>query len=476
MLRVLQAAVVLMGGLLLMMTGMVGQARYDTGPLFPVMVQSGVDPAHYLWLEAVTGKRIGVIPHDTYIDEWYPRKQGIFYGGVDQAGRGGVYLWSSVGHQSTFLTHAGGFSVSPDGQWLVATWGRTSVGRGGLGSRLKIMRTDGSQVFFPTQTVEDELGIERNPILSMSPDGEWALFSVYTDPSNTDLYRVRRDGTGLQNLTIHIQGNSEKIVWLTGSNQWVIAVGARLYWVDHPGGTVRPVIPDGEGRQEIIGWLPDARILIVEFGRDYRTYRGVRPDGTIVWELPRAFCSPLSADYEWAFWCQLENQEHVLVRAADGSMRPFKSPFIYLNGILPRHWSPDGQYLLFQVYQGDYGQNELWRFDAKNTEFQLVWATEWILTSEWFPDSSKILAHDLMVGFWCMNADGSEHHRITGKELGTHNIIGWGPTIDRPMNGNALAGIGVLLCSIGMGMTYGAYSRMKKQPHPLAPYPVNGEG
>ncbi|HEX7238747.1 MAG TPA: hypothetical protein VF263_00665 [Longimicrobiaceae bacterium] len=100
----------------------------------------------------------------------------------------------------------------------------------------------------------------RHP--SWSPDGEWLVFQS-SAASFGDLYRVRRDGTGLRRLTDNPEGNFEPAVSPDGA--WVAFVSSR----DSVAELYR-MRPDGTGQERLTRtrrdewaprWSPDGRLL-----------------------------------------------------------------------------------------------------------------------------------------------------------------------------------------------------------------------
>jgi Tol biopolymer transport system component len=107
-----------------------------------------------------------------------------------------------------------------------------------------------------------------------SPDGRWIAFvdTVSTDSgagSRSDLYVVRRDGTGLHRLAIDIDDWSQPLAWAPDGRQ-IAVVGAdeRLYWIDVNARKPLRVTSEKWGVVTTdVAWSPDGKRIALVRGR-----------------------------------------------------------------------------------------------------------------------------------------------------------------------------------------------------------------
>lgn len=186
--------------------------------------------------------------------DWAPNGRSIVFGLEDRSSAN-IAVMSSTGKDIRKLTH-GGFqgqpSFSPDGKWIV--YEREAGGNG-----VWLMRADGSGLRRLTRNpfavgVDDGTGAfvcgcDTDP--NFSPNGKLVSFvRVKEDEKLQALFVVRRDGTGLRQLTPYTWQVAVKHDWAPDGKAILLTTNADFV---RPGesANLATIRPDGSGKQEL---------------------------------------------------------------------------------------------------------------------------------------------------------------------------------------------------------------------------------
>lgn len=160
------------------------------------------------------------------------------------------------------------FGVDPSGQYIVATRGTENK------KRLWLLDLEAGEE--TALTGAEDIAEGR----TFSPDGEWIVFwMVPSGGTYSDIYRIRRDGTGLTNLTNTDQAHEWDPAWSNGGDQIAFTYNdlnpnrCVLKAMDTDGGNVR-TIHDAEDTVPVPGrfpagafdpsWSPDDEWILVD--------------------------------------------------------------------------------------------------------------------------------------------------------------------------------------------------------------------
>jgi TolB protein len=212
--------------------------------------------------------------------------------------------------------------LSPDGEWFVYAGPTLSDDPLDQQTDIYRMRIDGSDM----QQLTNSSTTDNGPV--WSPDGQWIAFWSMRD-GNIEVYRMRADGSNEQRLTFD-QSWDQPSSW-SPDGKWILFSSDRGTRID-----IYKVRADGSEVQRLIGeqsttntnamWSPDGQWISFSSDRDGRVnlYR-MRPDGSDVQRLTNGFSSTnpsWSADSRWiAFMSNSVNSStsDIYRMRADGS-------------------------------------------------------------------------------------------------------------------------------------------------------------
>lgn len=196
-----------------------------------------------------------------------------------------------------------------------------------------------------------------------SPDGNWIAFSDRAG-GNSEVFRIRPDGTSLQNLTNQpsldygssVSPDGSRLVFISDRGQ---PSGVQLYTMNFDGSDARPVTPRKGWESDPI-WAPDGKSILfvcdrtdspgnlmdiceigadgsrekrILFHRNHDTWPAVSPDGKRV-----VFVSPVDGNPEL----------YMVNRDGTGFHRLTRDP---ADDGWP-DWSPDGRRIIFSSNRG----------------------------------------------------------------------------------------------------------------------------
>lgn len=454
---VVRLTCIVMGGVLVVMTLGIGVRRDDTLPRLLLLQRpvrySGVLIAYHP--ETKQWWSIG----DSSIDRFY---------GVDGAGR---YLFRQEDDYlySQFLLQDSPTRISSHKVTHVLLWAsdrKSLVYISGVFdySDLYSLQTDGTTEYLLNRELPDDYLLDYfNMRLSYSPDGKWVVFDAYAAYGQTSaVYRVRIDGTGLQNVSRRLGNNAHFLEWLPNQEEMVISTRKQTYIVNLTAHTSRRLIDANLLHQAYFyRWIPETNLFLVH-DLDTITDLGVRVDGRVAWAYPQegwsfAFGGVNKAIHLSKGVGSPNNQYIRFGDIATGKFEEFPLP-VDLYGYR-YSWSLNGNWVAFYVDNNQTGHEELWKLDVTTRQFTLLWWTPggdifeiWVS-----PDGQEILvdaATPTWAGLLRMNPDGSDVRELTSVqdiELGEHDFVDWATLPDRAWQPVILGGGGIGLVAVGLG-------------------------
>ncbi|GIK67683.1 MAG: hypothetical protein BroJett018_54770 [Chloroflexota bacterium] len=473
MLRVFQAAVVLMGGLLLMITGMVGVARERIDePLRWIVVccetnQTFVSALYIV--EPSSGKYRRLTPYYDQIfllaihDDWFYYSGRMFTDELPSIYR------VRLGHRENYLvgqakSDPNGFS--PTMKWIVFNRPDAS------GEQWYSISTSGGSEIPLTDVLKGQNVELQDPYFRpiFAPDDEWVIFQAADHSSGSlEIYKARLGGSELQNLTAEL--NSALLIgYFPKPIGLVILVTpedrrrASLYSLDMVSYQIKSLIPiDKQVLGETVWWLGQDRL-------GYYAENGLIQvteitSSAVIWEEDNVNGFWSSPDGDWAL--MLKYNQTVITRNGDGSQRQELTPPFDFSFPLEFSWAFERDAVYFvRSYDPSIHIGEIWRADMATGQFTRIYEFNGFIEGFWQSSDGTQLAVSATRGvqeqLFVMDSDGEDITEIPNLDPSGYvarNIV-WGPTIDRPINGNALMGVGVLLCSIGAGMIYARFRKV----------------
>lgn len=339
-------------------------------------------------------------------------------------------------------------TLSEDGEWAIVS------DSGGLDGNygLRAVRTDGSGAYPLTLELREDLEIYSDMYPVIAPDGTWMAFTVYTPAGESDAFRVRMDGTGLENLTPDVAAASAIPVAWTETGL-ILDYGTRVYRMEDK--TLVPLVAEpssADVRETWLAHIPNTDTELIMRGTsdtDAITLIAVHADGRVAWQqwgVVPAYL--LLRSPAWVVIKQ-EDDHWVRIRTADGAAFPLKSP---LGNMIMRDsvWSADGGIAVIFGAKGNGSQ--VWLFDVAADNLTLVWeTTDSVESGYWTPDNRHVL----------LTVSRSETRYLAWLEIGRagirwqHDIgsfdgfVGWGPPYQKTWSARMLMAMGAACSVVG---------------------------
>jgi Tol biopolymer transport system component len=250
----------------------------------------------------------------------------------------GLYLMDADGAEQRLLTKGRG-SVdsfpqwSPDGQWIVSTFW--------IGNELALyrIRPNGRDQQWLVQESTSYFYYPR-----WSPDGQWILFS-YHDGSTVDFYRMHPDGNDLQQLTTGYIG-AGYANWSPDGNWVAFITNHNLYRMRSDGTSLQMLISSNDMVNEFPEWTSDGQWIM--FGtyhnEEYVSYR-ILIDGTGQQQIGNGSFPQWSPDRQWIVFV---NDGIIYKMRPDGTEQQALTPSTQVSD-MPQ-WLSNGQWILFCAY------------------------------------------------------------------------------------------------------------------------------
>lgn len=464
MLRVFQAVVVLMGGLLLWTTNLVGQARDNQPPPYEMMLhqyrQNNLVDS-WLLFNPYTGQTrpfmAGVVGV-TFLG--WSADGALIYSALDLTSENyRLYRTENPDQRGALL--ADGLAL-PDGIWSTDRRYLLVQQMGVRGSRLLSVRTDGGG----SAVLKGGLDAGRQMAIAdyaFSPDGESVAMTV-RQARSPSVVVARLDGTALTDVTPAGGKLMSVQAWLPAHDGLIVHIDGKLYWVDPSSGAKRRVTAEkGYQSEYVAGWtahpITTGWIGIVE------TKSGSTPlhvvlcaTGESVWDEDNVRLWLYSPDGA-RLMLIAEDGTWALLEVRSQQRRALELPFGGVNTQQPI-WSPDGRYVVAVSHEGGLlTRFGLWRLDVRaGSKFVPLWETgDGIFDPFWVPSGDRLLVYSnsaLQTGMIWLRPDGSDRGRLTDvNELGQHDFAAWGPPIEKDWSQRPyLWGVGVGLWGVGLLM------------------------
>ncbi len=184
-----------------------------------------------------------------------------------------------------------------------------------------------------------------------------------------------------------------------------------------------------------------------------------RSDGALIWQATDIYNWWASPNGAWLLLMSDLGQWRV-VRGDGTDERPIAfAPEIGFGTNV--YWINDqSAYVVSQLtrtFDADPLIAQIWRLDMPEGRLTLVHEAEGNIYDAWrVPDDNRLVIYEQSrrgTGlFWMSPDDGEFVQIVDDARYREHRFDGFGPTIDRPMNGYNLAAVGVVLLGIGTGL------------------------
>lgn len=260
----------------------------------------------------------------------------------------------------------------------------------------------------------------RGPAL-ISDDSEWVIFGSITYPQNPaiyyyephwDIYRVRLDGSGLENLTYYLDDNISPQLWLPDGDWFAATSREALYYLRVDGWqSVR--VPLNSSNLGTPDWIPQVELLVLDAYMEDVIFAYKIGTTEPLWQRTRGAYESQSPDGQWIV---MEHEQDLTLMRSDGTA---------LTTLSDRHnfrqavWSSDSQWVAFERYNPTNGKTELWRRRVANGVEQLIHSSNNnpILLAAWSPDGAWLLYWEFINedrgSFYRIRPDGTGRQQLT---------------------------------------------------------------
>lgn len=426
-----------LGGASLLMIAILMVSFRDETPLDPLLIHQGMvqnEVRIYVTSPELGWHRLVPSRGGTLRYHGYSRRgQWVYFTDVSsQASNAALYRAQILGNRVQRIgtvSDARGVVISTDGRWIAYLGYDMQTNL----PAVLISDSNGGGRVSLSGLLPATVGLYSN-ILFITPDSQWLLVNLYdTQANRADIWRVRRDGTALENLTgsypysvdfsyghpSRAQGifvtSAGQVQWmpLNSGELWKLPLKDRAFIreVAEAGGQVAMV---AEGEASFINSL----------------------DGTLLWQTNLQL-NGLSLDKVWAI-----TQEEAVVPAAAGGntvvkrFQPARVVDGELWGRLPADDSltgalgttADGEWFIFTRMSQQTGQMELWRARDELTA-ELLTTGRAIKLVGWTPDREWILFGDSdtrgQSTLYRIRPDGTEQKAILQGQYSEFLSLGW---------------------------------------------------
>lgn len=451
--RLLHYTVVSFGILLILTTALLQNQREGEAPPSVILNIGQGGLSHLELLLPFTQQRIPLTRQlsDIHVLGWTPH--GLLYTAHGPEGDTALFRLTDPQAQPEVLANRlwPPVGLSPDRTWVVVMSSWVPTDHFGLTA----LRADGKQ-HYPLLTTDATIRQASNltgPIFT--PSGDWIAFGLSMLDGTSDVYRVRLDGTGLENLSLESEGTAEPVAWGSDGQGLVVMSNGQPHYIELDTKHWVPLLAEIPLGLDGPRWVAQnlsagIGIFAVSHGLEKALY-GVRFDGSLVWERTLQYDPMFARNGEWGL--VLQETGWVRMRGSDGvgySIFPPRTAALRWDNVL---WSPEGNAAFFvgSPATGD----EIWRFDAASGHFTRLWhetSYTYIHQVALSPDGKWITMRadrQFSGGFGLMYSDGSAFRWITdGLNLGPYGFGGWGPAYEKTWSAGVLLLIGVV-CVVG---------------------------
>ncbi len=278
--------------------------------------------------------------------------------------------------------------------------------------------------------------------------------NVYSD----ELYRLQISTGQIKNLSETIPERPIVVAQAEDHSWSVIRTYYEIYLTGPQDSTPHAILGDYLNRAKIMGgwsiyevrWIPPQHIIVVGLngGMNFDLSAFEMPSGEPLWHYAGMQLETITSDG----WLVMSFVNHALVRVRpDGfglgqivSDSSFKSFF----GI-----TPDGQWIVYRVYNKDANTCELWRVSLMGGTTNRIFHTNSIelcaIFMDWSPDQQWILIalnYGIRAEQQWLNLHSGEVRPLV--EWGDARFLDWFGTIDRAWQPLGLMGLGAALIGI----------------------------
>lgn len=344
-------------------------------------------------------------------------------------------------------------SWTPDGKWLYSV----EPVLDGTTNGLFQVKPDGSEVRYLTPNFDR--GITNGFLCNMVVTRNSIYFCARSNNSDEiDLFRLHVETGEIENLTENI-ANPPSVAAVAEDHSWMVMRTQSGVYVTGPNGSNPQPIFDEWPRNNtiyLVTWIPSASVIVVATGPNSELWAFKMPEGRFIWHYPRVELKAVTSD-GWLILHFLQ-RAFVRIRPEGFGLGQIVTDMSYTSffGV-----TPDAQWLVYKVLNGDTNTVDLWRIPLMGGEpnhlFHVNSVEMYLNFVSWSPDQQWLL---LRYGYNDMDTimvkvDGSETRPLVA--WGDAQFLDWFGPIDRDWQPFGLMGVGAVLIGV-----YGLVTLKKK--------------
>ncbi len=449
--RLLHYTLATIGLLLILMTTLLHFRREGEGVPSLIAMEGG-ESRRLVQLVPFSGNTTPLTPALLGMEYLAYTPNGLLFKAPIGQGDNGLYRVPGMGAPPELLASQlwSRMVVAENGEWAVV------MDSGGLDGNygLRAVRTDGTEQYPLTLDLQEDLEINREDVPVISPDGAWVGFSVFARTGDFDVYRVRSDGTGLQNLTADITGTTTILGWSAVSESFIILHQNDIVMrVNAATGQLERMQPENVLAALWVTDIPAAGLDVLYIYPEPTALRAIDRYGNIAWEVPVVGPTSFAPDGSWGILSGGGRWQRI--RGQDGKTFPLTLPRVIASTEV--FWSPTLDQAIMRLDTQNGFTNRLLDLETGQLQSFLPHIPTWgVPFFRWSPDGQAVVVEQYgpyQFGFVRPDDEAIEW-MTTSNDPFAPSFVDWGPPYQKTWSAGVLVLMGAGCVGGGMMMRF----------------------